>query len=492
MNRLLRALALLWLAPLHLTVSATSPAKSDGYQPLRVAVVAGIGVYQPQPHGNFRASFHSVSGFETELLQRFSTSEQRPLHIIEVPDTAAALAALKRGEADIAAAHFSRTYNPAKDIQWSLPIISSPVTVVHNIRKNIAPGSALDLLAVGDHLNIANDDCYSEIMRQLQQQFPELSWQQRAVNTEAALAAVEAGIATFTLADQHELLIHKIRFPTLAAAFDTGRTRQIVWALRADASTLADRVNRFISQLHFRGKLSEQYQLSFGHLNRLGVDTVSSFRTLTTERLPRYAEWLQQAADKFGYDWRLLAAMSYQESRWNPSAKSPTGVRGFMMLTRKTAYELNVADRTDPRQSIFGGAKFLRSLSVRLGPEVTEPNRSWLALAAYNIGMGHLRDARQLSYEAGDSPNLWMDIKQQLPLLAEKPFCETLRHGCARGQEAADYVTKIRAFYDLLHRLQPNTEGQHRSPGLQQTHGVPAALPSTPTLSDSLLKDVVN
>ena len=158
----------------------------------------------------------------------------------------------------------------------------------------------------------------------------------------------------------------------------------------------------------------------------------------------------ETAGAEMGVDWRLLAAIGYQESHWRPEAVSPTGVRGIMMLTRSTAKQMGIKDRHDPEQSIIGGAKYLRVVEKKIPQRIQEPNRLWLTLAGYNIGFGHLEDARILTQRDGANPDLWLEVKQRLPLLAQKAYFETVRHGFARGQEPVDYVDNIRNYYDML------------------------------------------
>jgi membrane-bound lytic murein transglycosylase F len=168
------------------------------------------------------------------------------------------------------------------------------------------------------------------------------------------------------------------------------------------------------------------------------------------ERLPEFRPLFEQASERTGLDWRLLAAVSYQESHWNPRAVSPTGVRGLMMLTNRTARQLGIEDRNDPRQSVSGGARYLRSMIERLPERIEHPDRLWLALAAYNIGLGHLEDARVLTERQGGDPDRWADVRGRLPLLTQKKYFSQTRFGYARGYEAANYVENIRTFYEIL------------------------------------------
>jgi membrane-bound lytic murein transglycosylase F len=168
------------------------------------------------------------------------------------------------------------------------------------------------------------------------------------------------------------------------------------------------------------------------------------------KNLRDYQQLIEVVAREESLAWEFLAAISYQESHWDPKATSRTGVRGMMMLTRATAKELGVDDRTDPAQSLRGGARYFKDLRRRLPGDIYEPDRSYLALAAYNIGMGHLEDARVLTERRGGDPHLWSDVMEALPLLEDQTHYETLRYGYARGKEAVRYVQNIRHYYNIL------------------------------------------
>ena len=167
-------------------------------------------------------------------------------------------------------------------------------------------------------------------------------------------------------------------------------------------------------------------------------------------RLPQYRRHFEGAAQAYGISWTLLAAQAYQESRWDPHAVSPTGVRGIMMLTRNTAASLGIHNRLDPIKSIEGGARYFGSLEQQLPGHIGKQDRIWIALAAYNVGMGHIKDAQYLARSMGKNPDSWKELKTLLPLLSQKPYYETLRYGYARGWEPVHYVKRIRAYHALL------------------------------------------
>jgi membrane-bound lytic murein transglycosylase F len=203
----------------------------------------------------------------------------------------------------------------------------------------------------------------------------------------------------------------------------------------------------------------------FGHLDVHDLVDIISFSRLVEDRLDQFRPLFEEVALAYGLDWRFLAAVSYQESLWDPTAVSATGVRGLMMLTNATAQSLGVADRTDPRESMDGGARYVLQMLDRLPDEITEPDRTWMALASYNVGLGHLLDARTLAEAAGDDPNLWLDVMAWLPKLAHREWHQQTRYGYARGWEPVSYVQNIRSYYDWLVHLFPHpNDHPDRSP----------------------------
>ncbi|MGH8370626.1 MAG: transglycosylase SLT domain-containing protein [Gammaproteobacteria bacterium] len=197
----------------------------------------------------------------------------------------------------------------------------------------------------------------------------------------------------------------------------------------------------------------------------MGAVTLAS---LAQTRLTRYRKAFETAATKYNLDWRLLAAMGYQESQWDENAVSPTGVKGLMMLTLDTADFLNVRDREDPVQSIFGGARYFSQILDQLPDDIKEPDRSWMGLAAYNLGIGHLFDARNLTRELGGNPNRWLDVRNSLPLLTQERWYMRTKHGYARGYETVAYVGNVRTYFDMLSWITNGAPRRGQQPPLEQ------------------------
>ncbi|MDZ7736481.1 MAG: membrane-bound lytic murein transglycosylase MltF [Gammaproteobacteria bacterium] len=205
-----------------------------------------------------------------------------------------------------------------------------------------------------------------------------------------------------------------------------------------------------LGKLQRDGDLERLLGRYYAHVRQYNYVDAQTFLTRIAERLPEYRPYFRAAADEQGFDWRLLAAVSYQESHWDPQALSPTGVRGMMMLTQDTAARVGIDDRTDPVQSIHGGARYLREVVDKIPERIPWPDRLWFALAAYNIGYGHLEDARILTEGQGGDPDSWEDVRERLPLLSQRQWYEQTRLGYARGYEPVSFVRNVRRYYEVL------------------------------------------
>ena len=268
-------------------------------------------------------------------------------------------------------------------------------------------------------------------------------------DSEELLQQVANSNITYTVADSNRLALQRRRYPNLAVALTLDDRMPMAWAmpLTQDDSIKAALIEYF-GTVHESGWFTVLEEKYFGHIRQFDYVDSRAFNYAAETDLPQFKNLFEKYAGDL--DWRLLAAMSYQESHWEPDAVSHTGVRGMMMLTLDTASDWDVNDRTDPEQSIRGGSRYFASLLSRIPARISEPDRTWMAMAAYNIGMGHLEDARVLTERQGSNPDLWVDVKRRLPQLKQKKYYRTTRYGYARGDEALQYVENIRRYYDSL------------------------------------------
>lgn len=242
-------------------------------------------------------------------------------------------------------------------------------------------------------------------------------------------------------------------YPGIDSALTVGESEDIVWAFpKRSGDTLVLQANRFLANAEQDGTLRQLRDRYFGAVERLRESDRSVFLTRMKTRLPQYLAQFKRAQVVSGYDWRLLAALAYQESHWDGSLVSPTGVRGLMMLTGDTADRLGVRNRLDPYESIMGGARYLDLLRDEIPASVPEPDRTWMAIASYNVGPAQINAARSLAKGQSLNPDSWADIKKTLPQLGQTKSGIKIR-----GGEAVVTAENVRMYYAILSRSYPAT-----------------------------------
>ncbi|WP_404416297.1 membrane-bound lytic murein transglycosylase MltF [Marinospirillum sp.] len=292
---------------------------------------------------------------------------------------------------------------------------------------------------------------YAETLTTLAAEHPDITFTEDTERTtEVLLSAVAEQKVGCTVADSNIVQLMRRHFPHLEVAMNLTRGQNLGWYMHEDFNELAEDAREWMNSVagdESIGRMENRYYDYFG-----GFDFVD-LRALSRrihDRLPGLKEEFIKAEQTTGIPADLLAALAYQESHWNPRAVSPTGVRGIMMLTLNTAKSLGVTNRLDPVASIDGGARYLADRHRRLPDTIPEPDRTFLALASYNIGRGHLLDARALARRLGKNPDSWQDMREVLPLKADKRYYPSTRYGYARGYEPVHYVQRIRNYRDVI------------------------------------------
>lgn len=391
---------------------------------------------------------HGPTGFEYELLHRFANHLDVSLSMETRSDIQGVLDAVLHDRGDLGAA--ALPLDPSNpDLIYSQPIIRLQPLVVYS--RDLPPVTEPEDLIDLDIASIRGSGT-SMALRKLQDDYPELTWQE-ATDVEVAdlLGFIEEGRFDAAVIHAHDFKYNRLFFPGVEDGFALGDPLSMSWAFPADRGlALQQEANRFLTMLKRNGTLDDLINRHFGHDDYLEYVGARRFIQHVRELLPDFSELFREAARETGFDWKLLAALGYQESHWDPDATSPTGVRGLMMLTNPTAEEMDVDNRLDPAQSILGGARYLRELEERLPEEIDEPDRLWMALAAYNVGMGHLYDAQEIAEMRDGDPNRWADVREALPLLQNQEWHSKVSHGYARGGEPVVYVRNIRRYYEIL------------------------------------------
>ena len=224
----------------------------------------------------------------------------------------------------------------------------------------------------------------------------------------------------------------------------------IGWYVRSDLTNLSELLRAWYQIKSRKNEIMQIIDRHTVHLNQVNQQDVSEFYRRIETDLPKYKPYFVEASRLFKIPWKLLAAIAYQESHWNPDALSFTGVRGIMMLTEQTAEFVGVTDRTNPYQSIIGGARYLKYLYKKIPSRIHATDRMMLVLAAYNVGLYHLKDAQSLAPLKNHNPESWNDVRLLLPLLEQEEYYSQLKFGQARGNEPVQFAERVRNFYELL------------------------------------------
>lgn len=389
------------------------------------------------------------TGFEYDLAKLFADELGVELKII-IPDSFGDIIPMIRsGKAHFAAAGLTVTEQRKKLVRFGPTYQQITQQIVYHRHEN-KPANIGDVS--NGILEIVAGSSHAERLKELQHDHPELTWiENNELESEELLQLVKDQLIQYTIADSNEVALGKRFFPQLRVGLDITKPQSLAWAFsyRHDFS-LYDTALVFFDKIKKNGKLDHLIDRYYGNIDNFSHASRRMFFCYFKQRLPLYQKTFEQAAQANNLDWRLLASIGYQESIWDPQAVSPTGVRGIMMLTRRTAKQLGVKQRTNPTQSILGGARYFAKMKHIIPAHIQEPDRTWFALAAYNVGFGHLEDARKITEKLGANPDQWLYVKKSLPLLKKKKWFQQTRYGYARGDEPVAYVERIRTFYELL------------------------------------------
>lgn len=439
---LLQAAVVLTAVALLATCSS-SPSTLERVQRDNTLVLA-----TPNSPTTYYLGAYGAAGPAYDLARRFTGELGVDLKILEVPNGHDALAAVASGRADIAAPgigtpgdHPGVRFTPAYQEVSSLLVYREGQAVPTNVadlanpafRVTVAPG-------------------FTALMHQVSRAQPGIHWKALpGRDGNELLVDVARGKLAYTVVNENTFNLNRHFYPRLRVAFTLGDPQPLSWAVRKRKdSSLYQAAVAFFARAKANQTIAEVLKRYYGQHVAYNRFSTRLFLDDVQQRLNEYSSSFHRAATATGLSWQLLAAIGYQESHWNPRAISPTGVRGLMMLTIPTAQSLGIHNRTDPHLSIIGGARYLSLLIDRLPTSIPQPDRSWMALAAYNIGLGHIRDARKLTREQGGNPDRWIAVKKRLVLLSQRQYYRHAQYGYADGHGAAHYVANIRKYYNIL------------------------------------------
>ncbi len=391
---------------------------------------------------------HGAEGFEFGLARAYAQKLGVTLVITPVPNVAAMQTELANGRVDVAAAQIT-----ADDAWLAAGDPARPYEQIEQLvvfrRGEKRPRGTIQL--ENAKLAVRAGSAQERVLQRLKETVaPSLTWVSTAPSTADPLEDVESGQANYAIVDAREYSFSRHLYPNVSIGFSLPATRPAQWMIRKNARDLVRSVNKFFDEFGHSGELAELSESASGDARRFEYLESREFQAHIAVRLGPFRPFFEDAAAKSGVDWRLLAAIGYQESKWNPKAQSPDGALGVMMLTADTATAMGVTDRTNPEQSIIAGAKYFAEVKEKIPDRIPEPDRTWFAVASYNVGFGHLEDARVLAQSLGKNPDSWTEVREHLPLLAQERYYVKAKRGYARGWEPVQFVDRVQRFLTLL------------------------------------------
>lgn len=387
-------------------------------------------------------------GLDYELAQRFADYLGVKLKVTVRQNISQLFDDLDAGKTDMLAAGLVYNSERVKNYQAGPTYYSVSQQLVYRVGGNrprsLAAISAEQLAIAPGHVALTDLQALKD------NKYPDLDWRvDEKRGTTALMQAVIDGSLEYTIADSVAVSLFQRVHPELAVALDISDEQPVTWfSQKSEDNSLSAAMLDFFNSMNEDGTLARLEEKYLGHGNDFDYVDTRTFLRAVQNTLPDLQPLFEKYARQI--DWRLLAAISWQESHWDPQATSPTGVRGMMMLTRNTAQSLGLTDRTDAEQSLDGGMRYLQDMMAKVPDSIPKDERIWFALAAYNMGYAHMLDAMTLTKKQKGNPNSWSDVKLRLPLLSQKPYYSRLKYGYARGHEAYAYVENIRKYHISL------------------------------------------
>ncbi|MEA2343021.1 MAG: rane-bound lytic murein transglycosylase [Thermoanaerobaculia bacterium] len=409
-------------------------------------------------------------GYEYELLTMFARDSKLRLEPVVVRNSSELFDHLNRGDGDVVAAQLSipSATSPVgvavtDSLYETAPVVvqrspsggSATPTVAKDLaREEKATGSTIEVRAklvsiprdlAGQQVQIPRTSPYRERLVELNEELTQdIDVVEVDESSDRLIQKLAEGQIAFTVAAENVAALKSGEYTNLIVKPEIGPPQPVVWAVRRNAPQLLGALNQWLAKKRKAGLLAVLYRKYFLDRRAYTARTNSPFLTAETGTLSPYDDWFREYARIPGWDWRLVAAQAFQESRFNPSAHSWAGAVGLMQIMPKTARQLH-ANAADPKQSVEAACRYLWTIDAQWQEIKSDSERIKFILASYNVGTGHVQDAVRLAAKNGDDPHSWLDVSYWLIRKSKRSVYNdpVVKHGFARGTEPVAYVDQI-------------------------------------------------
>ncbi|MCP4722723.1 MAG: membrane-bound lytic murein transglycosylase MltF, partial [Desulfobacteraceae bacterium] len=395
------------------------------------------------------------TGFEYDLAMEFAKYLNVELDIV-TPGWNNMFTYLDQGKGDFIAAGLAITKKRIEDAAFSIPYMTIQQRIVHH-NLVFGPKNIEDLMYRTFH--VRRGTSYHSRLEKIKASGIDFNYiLHDNIPTEQLIAMVNKREIKFTIADSNIALLSQRYYPDIRIGIPIQEKESLAWAVRKNDADMIVEINRFLLHANENGILRNITDKYYENTQDFDIYELKKFHKRIETRLPKYKKVIEEESKKYDFDWRLVAAVVYQESHFNPNAKSFTNVRGLMQVTHATAKEMGITNRLNPDQSIRAGIKYLDKMYQRFSHIEDDYQRMLFSLASYNIGYGHVLDALKIAEKKGLDPNTWYTLKTCLPLLSKSRYFKTTKYGYARGWEPVQYVERVLTYFDILKQKTMSSE----------------------------------
>ncbi|VEN73310.1 Membrane-bound lytic murein transglycosylase F [Candidatus Desulfarcum epimagneticum] len=395
-------------------------------------------------------------GFERDLAQAFADHLGVRLNVRVAEKWENMIPDLKNGQGAFIAASFTALPQRQALVAFSDPYMSIRQRVIVH-RKNFRKQKMSDLS--GRTVHVRKGTSYEFRLRELKEEGLDVEIRlHEDLPTEELIRMVANGEIDVTIADSNIALLNRKYYPEISMGEAISGAEKLAWAVDPKSDRLLEEINVFFETIRKNGEFDKIYNRYYKHAHDFDYVDMAVYHRRISTHLPLYEGIIKEAAKSHGFDWLMLAAQIYQESHFNPIAISSSGAYGLMQLTINTAKSLGITDILDPEQNVMTGARYLRNL-YDLYKKAPAPDRLFIALAAYNIGRGHVSDAMGLARGMRLDPFKWSSLSKTLPLLRYRKYHSKTKYGYCRGNEPLQYVKQIMTYYDILKHMDMKLSG---------------------------------
>ncbi len=440
--------AYLYVQKIKLPVSAMERIRAKGE--IRILTTLSIDSYYKYQN--------EPMGFEYDLANAFAQWLKVDLKVI-TPGRDNIFSYLDRGKGDMIAAGIPITEEWFAKYHFSVPYMTITQRIVHHC-LDIAPETTEEMN--GKTFHILPHSPAKEFLEKLQESGIKVdSVLHKNISQNELISMVGNRIIKYTIANSNAAMLSRRYYPDISVGIPIGKKQSLAWAILKKDTSLLMEMNRFLIHAHKTGLLERIKNKYYYNIDKIDIFDIKQFKKRLETRFPEYKKIIQKESEKYGFDWRMITAVIYQESHFDPEAKSKTNVRGLMQVTIATAKEMGIVNRQKPKQSIKAGIKYLSKMYDKFDYIEDEHQRIIFALASYNVGYGHVLDAIEIAKKNGYNHTHWQGLKKALPLLAKSAYHTKTRYGYARGWEPVQYVDRILTYFDILRHQEAKDTFQH-------------------------------